>query len=94
MTCLVNRRIRGVRKSAREAGIVRHNYVTAQELSDYANDQEIDLCGHYGEGYHAQVTYHVGSGMFNVYDHRTLIASHADAHAAAEAYNQIRPHVT
>jgi len=68
-----------------------HNHVTAQELEDYANEQEIQLAGHWGQGYSARVTYHVGTGMFNVYDHDEMIAQHDDASPAADAFNQIRP---
>jgi hypothetical protein len=70
---------------------MRHDNVTGEELSRHVKLSELDICGHYGGGYHAQVKYNVGAGEYEVYDHRELLLRTPSAATAAAAYNLIRP---
>jgi hypothetical protein len=66
--------------------------VTGEELDKHRANIEKELVGEYGRGYHREIRFNVGHGMYHVYDHRELILSTTSAVDAAEAFNGIRPH--
>ena len=71
---------------------MRHNYTSAEEITGALKELgEVELIGHYGEGYHASLKYHLVKRVFTVYDHREEVQSTRSPFLAAEAYNSIRP---
>ena len=72
---------------------MRHNHVTVDDIAHaLAELSEVELVGHYGEGYHASLKFDIVSGEYRVYDHRELVTATTSAKAAAESYNDLRAH--
>lgn len=65
--------------------------ITGEELEKHRAAIEKELVGEYGKGYHREVRFHVGHGVYHVYDHRELVLSTTSAVDAAEWFNDIRP---